>query len=189
MQHVQIERPAAAAALPRPVRLAVAVALGAALVALSAQVVIPLPFTPVPVTLQGLAVVLVGGVLGARAGAAALVTYLAVGMMGAPVFAGLSAGAAKLLGPTGGYLLAFPVAAAIAGAIARPGSVARSVAGAAAGLAMIFLGGACQLMILGATPAVAWATGVAPFLAGDAVELVIAGVVISRLRGPVQGRL
>lgn len=91
------------------------IGLGALVVAVAAQIAIPLPFTPIPFTLQPLAVLIVGGLLGARAGAAALVLYLGLGLMGLPVFAAGGSGVARLLGPTGGYLLAFPAAAGLVG--------------------------------------------------------------------------
>src|SRR6266699_3088921 len=92
---------------------ALAVVLGAVLVALAAQVSIPLPGTPVPMTLQPMAVLLVGGLLGARLGALSMILLLAVGAAGLPVFTPTVPllGVARLLGPTGGYLLAYPVAA------------------------------------------------------------------------------
>src|SRR5437763_1622693 len=90
-----------------------AVVLGAVLVALAAQVAVPLPGTPVPMTLQPMAVLLVGGLLGARLGALSMILYLAMGAAGLPVFTPTVplVGVARLFGPTGGYLLAYPVAA------------------------------------------------------------------------------
>src|SRR3712207_2155280 len=91
-----------------------AVAFAAALAAAS-QIAIPLPGTPVPITLQPLVVVLAGLLLGPRAAAASMVTYLAAGALGLPVFAPVGApGVARLVGPTGGYLLAYPAAAVVA---------------------------------------------------------------------------
>src|SRR4051794_27887279 len=84
------------------------VALGALLVAVAAQVVVPLPFTPVPMTLQPLAVLVVGGLLGAAAGGSALILYIALGALGLPVFAAGGSGGLHLIGPTGGGLLALP---------------------------------------------------------------------------------
>src|SRR5882762_10740738 len=106
-------------ALPR----VAAVILGAAFVAAAAQVSLPLPGTPVPMTLQPLAVLLVGGLLGARLGAMSMVLYLALGIAGLPVFTPTVPllGIARLLGPTGGYLLAYPVAAFAVGALVREG--------------------------------------------------------------------
>ena len=93
---------------------------GSLLVALCAQVSVPLPFSPVPVTGQTFAVLLLGATLGARRGAAALLLYLAEGAAGLPVFApGGLPGVARLAGPTGGYLLAFPAAAFLVGRLAE----------------------------------------------------------------------
>ncbi|PYP08151.1 MAG: biotin transporter BioY, partial [Gemmatimonadetes bacterium] len=90
-------------------RRAAAGILGAALVAAAAQVAIPLPGTPVPMTLQPLAVLLVGGLLGRWLGASSLLLYLALGAAGLPVFTPVGLpGVARLFGPTGGYLLAYP---------------------------------------------------------------------------------
>src|SRR5206468_11951210 len=98
---------------PVVIHRVVAVMLGAALVAAAAQVSVPLPGTPVPMTLQPLAVLLVGGLLGAPLGASSLLLYLALGAAGLPVFTPTVplVGVARLFGPTGGYLLAYPVAA------------------------------------------------------------------------------
>jgi len=95
----------------------IAIVVGASLfVALCARVVLPLPFTPVPLTLQNFGVLLVGLSLGGRRGFAALVLYLAEGLMGMPVFSPTGPGGiAQLLGPTGGFLLAYPFVAGIAG--------------------------------------------------------------------------
>src|SRR5881396_1209254 len=95
-----------------------AVVVGAVLVALAAQVAVPLPGTPVPMTL-----LLVGGLLGARLGALSMIAYLAMGAAGLPVFTPTVPllGFARLLGPTGGYLLAYPVAAWVTGWFADPG--------------------------------------------------------------------
>src|SRR5579863_5503053 len=97
----------------------IAIVVGASLfVALCARITLPLPFTPVPLTLQNFGVLLVGLTVGGRRGFAALVLYLAEGCMGMPVFSPTGPGGiAQLLGPTGGFLLAYPFVAAIAGAI------------------------------------------------------------------------
>src|ERR671925_1054083 len=109
------------------IRRAAAVVLGALLVAGAAQVAIPLPGTPVPMTLQPLAVLLVGGLLGGPLGALSMILYLAMGAAGLPVFTPTVplVGVARLLGPTGGYLLAYPVAAWAVGAIIVEGSRGR----------------------------------------------------------------
>jgi biotin transport system substrate-specific component len=94
---------------------------GSLLIALSAQLAIWLPFSPVPVTGQTLAVLLVGVLLGSKRGAAAVLAYLAQGAVGLPVFAGGTAGAAVLMGPTGGYLAGFVLAGALVGRLAEAG--------------------------------------------------------------------
>src|SRR5579864_6649292 len=101
----------------------IAIVVGASLfVALCARVALPLPFTPVPLTLQNFGVLLVGLALGSRRGFAALALYLAEGAFGAPVFNPTGPGGlAQLLGPTAGYLLAYPVVAGLAGLIAERG--------------------------------------------------------------------
>jgi biotin transport system substrate-specific component len=88
-------------------------------VGLCAHVSVPLPFTPVPLTLQNFAVLVVGLALGSRRGFAALIVYLAEGMAGLPVFAGGAAGLAPLLGPSGGYLMMYPLAALAVGLLAE----------------------------------------------------------------------
>src|SRR2546422_606916 len=108
-----------------------AVVVGALLVAAAAQVSIPLPGTPVPMTLQPMAVLLVGGLLGARLGALSMILYLAMGAAGLPVFTPsplLLPGIGRLFGQTGGYLLAYPIAAYAVGANLGDGRKVRRVA-------------------------------------------------------------
>ncbi len=178
----------------RPVELrkAIAVVLGAAFVALAAQISVPLPGTPVPMTLQPLAVLLVGGLLGARLGAASMVLYLALGIAGLPVFTPTVPllGVARLLGPTGGYLLAYPVAAFAVGAIMADGRRWTRVAlGVTAGLVLIHLGGLAQLMILTSSLEGAARLGTLPFLLGDLGKLVVAVAVLTKLTPAVRARL
>ena len=160
------------------VRRTLAVVLGAALVALSAQVEIPLGFSPVPITLQGAAIVLVGMALGPRLGAAALVSYLTMGVAGLPVFSGASFGVLKLLGPTGGYLLAFPLGAYVAGYLAtrdsRLATPVKYVLGAVAGIVVIHLGGWSWLAIATQNARAAFALGVAPFIVIDLAKAALA---------------
>jgi biotin transport system substrate-specific component len=168
-------------------RDALVVLAAALVVALAAQVVVPLPGTPVPFTLQPLAVLAVGGALGARRGAAALVLYLAMGLAGLPVFAAGGAGVARLLGPTGGYLLAFPVAAGITGALAggRPGAL-RALAACAVGMVVIHVGGAAQLALLSGDADGAFRFGFVPFLQGDLLKVALAAALVL-LVGPAVG--
>ncbi|RMH22056.1 MAG: biotin transporter BioY, partial [Gemmatimonadetes bacterium] len=164
----------------RPARRTVALAAAVVATALSAHVAVPLPFTPVPMTLQPLMVLLAGLVLGPRLGATAMVAYVALGAAGAPVFSNGHGGLAWLLGPTGGYLLAYPAAAFAAGALAgsaRAGAVRLFLAGVA-GVAVLYAGGVSQLVLVTGQPvARALALGAVPFLFGDLLKVLIALVV------------
>jgi biotin transport system substrate-specific component len=165
-------------------RRAFAVGAAALVVAASAQVTVPVPLSPVPMTLQPLAVLAVGGLLGAMPGASALLLYLALGLLGLPVFAGGSGGFLHVLGPTGGYLLAFPAAAAVAGRFAgEHPALGRVLLGCALAMAVIHAGGAAQLALLGGNPAAALRLGFVPFLTGDLLKIGIAAAVILGL-GP-----
>ena len=165
-------------------RRTLAVVAGAGLVALGAQASVPMPGTLVPLTLQVPAVLIVGGLLGARLGAASLALYLALGAAGLPVFAaGGVPGAARLLGPTGGYLLAYPLAAALIGRLAG-GGAPRLALGLVLALAVIHAGGVAQLTILMGDPDLAVRFGSWPFLAGDGLKLVFAGLIVWRFRAP-----
>jgi biotin transport system substrate-specific component len=160
-----------------------AIGVAVLLVAASAQVFVPIPLNPVPITLQPLAVLVVGGLLGPASGALTLILYLAFGMLGLPVFAGGSAGFVHVLGPTGGYLLAFPAAAAVAGALSAPradGSpaVLRVLLACVLGMAVIHAGGVAQLAALGLDPARAFRVGFVPFFTGDLLKVGLASAVI-----------
>jgi biotin transport system substrate-specific component len=166
------------------IRRVLGVMVGALVVALAAQVSVPVPLSPVPMTLQPLAVLVVGGLLGAGGGLAALVTYLALGILGLPVFAGGSSGIVRLIGFTGGYLLAFPLAAGLVGALANGGRGAlRVLLACALGMALIHLGGVAQLALLGGDPALAFRVGFVPFFTGDLLKVGLASAVIL-LAGP-----
>jgi biotin transport system substrate-specific component len=153
---------------------------GSLVVALSAQLVVRLPFTPVPITGQTLGVLLVGAALGARRGAAALALYLMEGAAGLPFFAGGMAGAAYLLGPTGGYLLAFPLAAFITGWAAERGWDRNGLTTAAAmtlGVAVIFAGGLAWLSFFIGSERV-WVAGLLPFLPGAVIKIAVASAAL-----------
>ncbi len=146
--------------------------------ALAAQAALPIPGTPVPLALAPLAVVLAGLWLGPAAGAASMALYLLAGAAGLPAFAPVGLpGAARLLGPTGGYLLAYPAAAAVVGLIARrfPRAPGRILA-ALAGMVVIHAGGVAQLALLTGSVATAAALGSAPFVVVDAMKAVVAGL-------------
>lgn len=169
-------------------RRVIEISLGALAVAVSAQFAVPVSFSPVPMTLQPLAVLAVGGLLGAGGGVAALVTYLALGGLGFPVFAGGSSGLLHLTGPTGGYLLAFPVAAGVAGALAgRSAGIARVLLACALGMAVIHAGGVAQLALLGGDPATAFRIGFVPFFTGDLLKVGLAAALILGFRPMVRG--
>lgn len=161
-------------------RFAIAGTVGFALaVAAASQVAIPLPGTPVPFTLQPMLVVLAGMMLGPRLGATSMVLYLAMGAAGLPVFTPVGApGIARLLGPTGGYLIAYPVAAYVTGVAARraPALLARWGA-ALLGMLVIFAGGLAQLTILTGSVGQAAAVGLTPFAALDAVKAFVAALI------------
>lgn len=143
------------------------------MIALAAQVAIPIPFSPIPLTLQPLAVLLVGATLGPVRGAAAASLYLLEGLAGLPVFAGGRAGLPVLLGPTAGYLYAFPAAAFIAGYANR--SILRTAAVMVAAIVVIHLGGWSWLAgAMDAGTSQAFAHGVAPFLINDILKAGIA---------------
>lgn len=156
------------------------IVLGALLVAALAQVIIPLPFTPVPITGQTLAVLLVGAALGSKRGLAALSMYSLMGLSGLPVFAGRAAGIAYSLGPTLGYLVGFLVAAYVVGLLAEQGlerSVRTSLVPFLAGTLVIYLFGAGWLAVQFGIEKVL-TLGVLPFLVGDAIKLVLAALAL-----------
>lgn len=144
--------------------------------ALSAQIAIPLPFSPVPLTGQTFGVLLSGALLGPRLGALAMLLYLAEGGFGLPFFAGGTAGPAKLLGPTGGYLLSYPLAAWITGTLAVRGwdrRPATMLASMLLGSLAIFALGAVQLSHFVGAHNAFW-MGVLPFLPGDMLKALLA---------------
>jgi biotin transport system substrate-specific component len=165
---------------------ATAVVFVTLLTIVAAQVSIPLPFTPVPFTLQPMIVLLGAAALGSRLGASAQVLYLTLGILGMPVFAAspvLPQGIARLLGPTGGYLMSYPIAAFVAGFLAEHGFDRRyitSVAAMGAGLAIIFYFGVLWLAFgvphAGLSSAIA--AGLRPFLPADIIKVFLAAAVL-----------
>jgi biotin transport system substrate-specific component len=163
--------------------------VGALVVALAAQVRVPVPGSPVPVTGQTFAVLLVGGALGARRGTLSMLLYLALGLA-LPVYAGGTSGidtivsrqdGAIVLGATGGYLLGFVAAAAVVGKLAELGwdrHLAGAIAAMAVGNAVIYAVGLPWLMIAAdLTVSQTIAQGLTPFLVGDLIKLALAGAV------------
>jgi|SRR5437762_5961805 len=160
-------------------------------VAICAHIAIPLWFTPVPLTLQPFAVLLIGLTLGSRRGFAALALYLAEGATGLPVFAPGPGGIAQLLGPTGGYLMSYPLAAFVAGysteqwhALERRLSpVADIVFGALAAELIIFLGGALWFWtLIHSDLKTLLNLSVFPFLPGEAIKVAFASALALQWR-------
>ena len=155
------------------------------LTGLMAQIRITLPFTPIPLTGQTFAVLLSGAVLGSRRGFLCQALYLAEGAAGLPVFAGGAGSALHLLGPTGGYLWSFPVAAALLGWLVERGA-SRSSSKLAGALVvsdlLILASGAAWLHILFRVPnSQSWVLGFYPFLAADTMKIVLVGLSLPRI--------
>ena len=163
--------------LARPIGQNILLVIAAsAIIAVAAQIAIPVPFSPVPLTMQPLAVLLVGVFLGPRRGAAAAALYLLEGAAGLPVFAQGRGGAFWLAGPTAGYLMSYPLAAFVAGCLTR-----RPLVGMFAGLAVIYGGGFSWLAVV-AGPEKAFAMGIAPFVIADIVKVAIGAAVVKLAR-------
>ncbi|HEY6136511.1 MAG TPA: biotin transporter BioY [Thermoanaerobaculia bacterium] len=152
-------------------------------IAIAAQIAVPIPGSPVPLTMQPLAVLLVGVVLGSWRGAAASALYLMEGAGGLPVFAQSHGGIFWLTaGATAGYLLSYPFAAFVAGWVSERGfgsTVLRAIAGMLAALAIIYVGGWSWLAALSGTKA-AFAMGIAPFLIADIIKVALGAALLPR---------
>ena len=155
----------------------------AVLTAAAAQLSFPLPFTPVPFTIQPMIVLIGAAALGSRLGALSQIIYLMLGIAGFQAFAHspeLPQGFARLLGPTGGYLMAYPVAAFVTGLLAERGFDRRyltSILAMSIGLSVIFLGGVLWISRLAGLQT-ALATGLYPFILVDVIKVVAAGLVL-----------
>jgi biotin transport system substrate-specific component len=188
LEHVSVG--AASAAAWTSIRIASVLFL-TALTAAAAQVSVHVPFTPVPFTLQPMVVLVGAAVLGPRLGALSQALYLLLGAAGAPVFAAspvLPQGAARLMGPTGGYLLAYPLAAYVTGWLASRGFDRRyvtSIVAMAAGLILIFAGGVMWLAYFAPGTAgqpvglrAALAAGLYPFVAADLIKVAFSSAIL-----------
>ncbi len=157
----------------------------AALTAVGALIRIPIPISPVPLTLQVFFVLLTGLVLGSRWGATGMAVYVMLGIIGFPVFSGGSSGIGVILGPTGGYLVGFVMGAFVTGSIVE--NLGKSgivmITAMTAGLAVIYAAGVLQLFIVADMPSIREAVviGVLPFLIGDLIKLVAAFAVAKRM--------
>ncbi|HSW36432.1 MAG TPA: biotin transporter BioY [Candidatus Limnocylindrales bacterium] len=172
----------------------IVIALCTALIAVLAQVSIPLPFSPVPFTGQVIGVLLAGALLGSKDGLLAVFAYLLLGAAGAPVFAMGRGGLFILLGPTGGYLLGFMPAAYLTGRLTETKadlSLWRTYGAMLIALVVIFLLGAIQLgLIMNFNIMQTLMAGVIPFIPLDLLKVVLAGLLYSKIRKSLhQGRL
>ena len=165
-------------------RAIVLVVLGTALMTLSAKVNLPLPY--VPITLQTLAVLMIGATYGWRLGSATMIAYLAEGALGMPVFAGPVGGLAPLLGPTAGYLFGFVLAAFVTGFLAERGwdrSATWLFVAMAIGHAVIFAAGFGWLAFgAGLGIGKAWLVGVVPFMAATLVKNALGAALVRAAR-------
>ncbi len=155
-----------------------------AVIAIAAQFAIPMPGTLVPLTLQPLAVLLVGVTLGSARGAAAAALYLLEGFSGLPVFAQGHGGPIWLAGPTAGYLFSYPFAAFVAGWFSQRGwgsTTLRAVAGMLVALGVIYLGGWSWLSAFAGAKQ-AWIAGLRPFILADIVKVAIGSSLLPQLQ-------
>lgn len=161
------------------------IGLMTALTCVLGPLAIPLPFSPVPISFTNLAVYLAVYVLGMKAGAVSYLVYLLLGMAGLPVFSGFTGGFGKLAGPTGGYLIGFIFMAVISGFFIDhfPGKKLFHAAGMVLGTGVCYLFGTSWLSHqLGVSFTAGLASGVIPYLPGDAAKILFALVIGSRLR-------
>ncbi len=167
-------------------RMMVFASLFAALTAAGAYIQIPMPFSPVPITLQVFFVLLAGSMLKSKWGGLSMIVYTLLGIAGLPVFAGGSSGVGVLLGPTGGYIVGFILAAYIIGKLsekaenaASPGLLINAL-NMSIGVLVIYACGISQLMLVAEIgPGTALALGVIPFLPGEIVKTAIAAYIAS----------
>ncbi|HET6596013.1 MAG TPA: biotin transporter BioY [Anaerolineales bacterium] len=162
-------------------RDAVLIVSGALLVAVLAQIEVPLPFTPVPITGQTFGVLLVGAALGSKRSVISLVSYLTLGALGLPFFAGGTHGWNIVIGATGGYLIGFVLAAYVVGLLAERGlerTARTSLIPFFVGTVIIYICGVSWLSLVLGSFSKAIGAGLIPFLIGDAVKLIVASLVL-----------
>ena len=153
---------------------------GSVLITLSAKISIPLPFSPIPITMQTFAVLFIGALLGSKRGSLTVLAYISQGIMGIPVFAKAGSGFAYLLGPTGGYLIGFVFAAFVTGFLAEKGwdrSFGKTLVAMTIGTLLIFICGVSWLSIfLGLEKAII--AGFVPFIIGAIFKIVLADAIL-----------
>ena len=163
-------------------------ALFAALTAVLSQIAVPLPFTPVPVNLATLSVLLAGGILGAKGGAVSQTVYVLIGAVGVPVFSNFTGGFAKLAGPTGGYIAGYIAAAWLVGFLTsnRKKNLPNLILSMAAGILLCYMLGTAWFMILTKNTLLQSLTlCVIPFLIGDALKIAAAGFFVWKLKDKI----
>jgi biotin transporter BioY len=183
-----IELPMVDSRTYRLVRDALLTLSASAAIALSAQAAVPLPFTPVPITLQTLFVLLSGALLGSKRGPASIIIYVLLGTTGIPVFASGAAGLARLLGPTGGYIAGFIAASFAVGFLFEHGfgkSLFTRTLAMLAGSILIYAFGLARLASFTGWDGVL-ALGLYPFIAGDLLKLAAALLLLNALPGHVR---
>ncbi len=157
-----------------------AILAGSCFIALSAQIAIPLWFTPVPMSLQPLAILLIGAILGSRKGALSVIAYITEGILGLPVFAGGLSGIAYFIGPTGGYLIGFILTAFFTGYLLERGwknHLLSTFAALFLSCSLTLIAGAAYLAFFVGPIRALW-LGILPFLIGDLIKVVIATTLI-----------
>lgn len=188
MQTLTQTRTAVVAGVPARLRAVLILLSASVFLALCARVSLPLPFSPVPLSLQNFGVLLLALVLGPRRATAAVLAYLGEGALGLPVFSPAGPGGlAQLLGPTGGFLMAYPAVAFIAGWLHdRLGNTRRgAILAGAIGDLVLFVGGMSWLMVVtGVSLAAAFAWAVVPFIPGEVLKVAAA----TAISGPLNAR-
>jgi len=174
-------------------------ALFAALTAVCSQIMVPLPFTPIPINLALLAVWVCGGVLGAKKGALAIIVYILLGVVGVPVFVGLNAGLGALAGPTGGYIVGYIPSVIVFALLVKRGEsqergrrsvkgfIMMIVRGLPAMASCYVLGTAWFMITTGMGLIESLVICVIPFIPGDVLKVIVAVAVIGALRKPLRG--
>ncbi|MFH1414588.1 MAG: biotin transporter BioY [Elusimicrobiota bacterium] len=158
----------------------VSVSLFAVLTAAGALIVVPVPFSPVPITLQTMFTILAGAILGKKLGMFSQLVYILMGVAGLPVFSKGGSGIGVLFGPTGGYIIGFVLAAYVCGLLVEKGY---DLIGMVSGIVLIYITGIIQLKyVLGLIWLKAFAVGVFPFIPGAVIKIVIALAVYRKLK-------
>ncbi|MBA1333986.1 MAG: Substrate-specific component BioY of biotin ECF transporter [Firmicutes bacterium] len=164
----------------------IAAAMFAALTAIFAQISIPLPFSPVPITLQVLAVCLAAAILGSKLGTLSQLLYVAIGAIGLPVFAAGTSGIQAIIGPRGGYIIGFVLGAFVIGKIVErksPPTLPVTMAAMLAGVIVIYFAGMLQLSVVtGMDLKAAFLAGVAPFVGMDVIKIALGSYVAYSVR-------